>query len=58
MANLTISIDLVDRTKVSQDTNEELQGFLTSLEQAKKGEGGTITFDGQLCVPRSEELRQ
>ena len=58
MANLTISNDLVDRIKLAQDTDGELQGFLTSLEQVKKGEDGAIRFDGRLCVPSSEELRQ
>ena len=58
MANLTISNDLVDRIKLAQDTDGELQGFLTSLEQVKKGEDGAIRFDGRLCVPSSGELRR
>ena len=58
MANLTISNDLVDRIKLAQDTDGELQGFLTSLEQVKKGEDGAIRFDGRLYVPSSKELRQ
>lgn len=56
MANLTISNDLVGRINVVHDIDEELQGFLTSLKQVKKGEYRAIRFDCQLCIPSSEEL--
>ena len=57
MGNLTISNDLVDRIKVAQANDENLQGFLTSLDQVEKGEDGVIRFKGRLCVPANEELK-
>ena len=57
LANLTISNDLVDRIKVAQENDEELQEFLTSINSVKKGEDEVIRFEGRLCVPKNEELR-
>ena len=57
LTNLTISNDLVDRIKVSQGTDEELQGFLTSINSVEKREDEVIRFEGRLCVPKNEELR-
>lgn len=42
---------------MAQNMDEELQGFLTSIDQVKKGEDGAIRFDGRLCIPSSKELR-
>ena len=42
---------------MAQANDENLQGFLTSLEQVEKGEDGVIRFKGRLCVPSNEELK-
>lgn len=55
-ANLTISNDLVNWIKVAQETDKELQWFLTSLNFIKE-EDDVIRCDGRLCVPNNEELR-
>lgn len=56
-SNLTISNYLVDLIKVAKGTNEELQGFLTSLNSVMKGAEDVIRYEGRLCVPKNEELR-
>lgn len=58
MTNLTISNNLVDGIKIAQETDEELQGFLTSLDQVKKWEDGVTWFDDRHYVPNNEELKK
>lgn len=57
MTNFTISNDLVDKIKMAQEVDEDLQGFLTSLKQVKKGKDEVTRFDGQLCVPCNKGLK-
>lgn len=57
LANLIISNDLMERIKVAQETNEQLQGFLTSLSSIKKGEDDVIRFEGRLFIPKNKDLR-
>lgn len=45
-ANLTISNDLVDQIKVPWEIDEELQGFLISLNSVKKVEDEVLRFEG------------
>lgn len=55
-ANLTVSKDLLKRIKVAQNIDEELQGFLTSLNFLKNGEDEVLRYEGRLCVPKNEAL--
>lgn len=54
---LNYSNDFVDRIKVAQETDEEVQGFPLSFKKVKKGKDETISFDGRLCLPSGEELK-
>lgn len=46
IANLTISNELIDRIKVAQETDEELERFLTSLNFVKKEGDEVIRYEG------------
>ena len=45
MGNLSLSNELVDRIKVAQNDDDNLQGFLTSVEKVVKGEDGVIRYE-------------
>lgn len=57
LENLTISNDLVDKIKMTQEIEEELQDFLTSLNSVKKGQDEVIKFKCRLCVPKNENFK-
>lgn len=57
MTNLSISNDLMDRIKVTQAEDKELQKLFTSFELVKKGFDGVIRFNGRFCKPFNQELK-
>lgn len=57
LTNLTIFNDLVGKIKAAQEIDEELHGFLTSLNPVKMGKDKIIRFEGWLCIPKNEKLR-
>lgn len=42
---------------MAQETDKELQGFLTSLNLVKKRKDEVIKFEGRLSVTKNDELR-
>lgn len=46
LTNLTVFNDLVDKIKVAEERDEELDEFLTSLNFVKMGEDKVIRFEG------------
>lgn len=46
LTNLTIFNDLVGKIKAAQEIDEELLGFLTSLNPVKMGKDKIIRFEG------------
>lgn len=50
LSNLTISNDIVDQIKMAQETDEERQRFLTSLNSIKKGGNEMMRFEGYMFL--------
>lgn len=56
-SNLTTASDFVDQIKVAQEIDREQNGYLTSMNSAKKGMDDVIRYEGRLYLSKNEELR-
>ena len=58
LANLVISNDLVDRVKIAQMEDEELNKMMERTSDITIDSNSVIRFRGRLCVPNNDALRR
>ena len=58
LANLVVSNDLVDRVKLAQMGDEELNEMLDKIPDIVADSNSVIRFRGRLCVPKDNALRR
>ena len=57
LANLVISNDLIDRIKLAQVGDKELNNFMKKSRDIQIDDNGIARFRGRLCVPKDDQLR-
>ena len=57
LANLVISNDLIDRIKLAQVGDKELNDFMEKSIDIQVDDNDIVRFRGWLCVPKDDQLR-
>lgn len=58
LLNFVISIDLIEPGKMIQVDDKELNTLMENSTDIKVDDLGIVRFQGRLCVPNNDELRQ